>query len=181
MFVHLTYLVLSSATLSKWDILCSLFLIKNHHVVFVPSTTVDRISFCNHRNRKVVGGKHNVLLIYVDVRALDPSGVVLYNPFFWDIMYSTPAKWIPFCNHKNRKVVGGKHNVLVLYVNASAPNPSGVVICNPFKWDILWFISDWKSCYLCAYPISKTNFIPQPHEQKSCRRQTQCSNRLCES
>ena len=34
--------------------------------------------------------------------------------------------------------------------------------------------------YLCAYHISKTNFIPQLQEQKSGRRQTQCSNTLCE-
>ena len=41
------------------------------------------------------------------------------------------------------------------------------------------FISDQKSCYVCAYHISKTNFIPQLHGQKSCRRQTQCSSTLC--
>ena len=38
---------------------------------------------------------------------------------------------------------------------------------------------DQKSCYLCAYHISKANFILQPHDQKSCRRQTQCSSTLC--
>ena len=32
------------------------------------------------------------------------------------------SEWISFCNHRNRKVVGGKHNVLVPhYVNVSAP------------------------------------------------------------
>ena len=153
MLVHPTHLVLSSATLSfKWDILCS-FLIKNHHVVFLPSTTVNQISFSNHRNRKVVGGNHNVLVLYVDASVSNPSDVVLCNPFKWDISLSiliknhvvvfvpsTPAKWNSFCNHKNRKVVGGKHNVLVLYVDASAPNPSDIVLCNPFKWDILLFI-----------------------------------------
>ncbi|OEU06540.1 hypothetical protein FRACYDRAFT_254561 [Fragilariopsis cylindrus CCMP1102] len=30
-------------------------------------------------------------------------------------------------------MVGGKHNALVHYVDVSAPNPSGIVICNPFK------------------------------------------------
>ena len=35
-----------------------------------------------------------------------------------------------------------------------------------------------KSCYLCAFHISKISFITQPHEQKSCRRQTQCSSTL---
>ena len=38
---------------------------------------------------------------------------------------------------------------------------------------------DQKSSYLCAYLISKTNFFLQPHEQKMCRRLTQCSSILC--
>ena len=33
----------------------------------------------------------------------------------------------------------------------------------PFKWYILWFISDWNPCYFCACHKSKMNFIPQPH------------------
>ena len=64
----------------KQDIVCS-FLIKNHLAIFVPSTTVNQISFHNHRNRKVVGGKHNILPLYVDVSAPNPSGVVLCNTF----------------------------------------------------------------------------------------------------
>ena len=53
-------------------------------------------------------------------------------------------------------------------------------VTNCFKWDILLFIiSDPKSCCLCACHNSKTNFIPQPQEQKSGRRQTQCSSTLC--
>ena len=35
--------------------------------VFVPSTPAKSILFRNHRNRKVVGGNHNVLVLYVDV------------------------------------------------------------------------------------------------------------------
>ena len=35
---------------------------------------------------------------------------------------------------------------------------------------------DQKSCYFCACHKNKMNFIPQPHEQKSCRRQPQCSS-----
>ena len=77
------------------------------------------------------------------------SGVVLCNPFKWDILCSfliknlvifvraTTANWISFHNHRNRKVVGGKRNVLLHYVDVSAPDPSGVVLCNPFKWDIV--------------------------------------------
>ena len=53
---------------------------------------------------------------------------------------SPPAKWILFLNHRNRKVVGGKHNVLIHYLDICAPDPSSVVLCNLFIWDILWFI-----------------------------------------
>ena len=135
---------------SKWDILYS-FLIKNQVVVFVPSTPAKWISFHNQRKRKVVGGKHNVLVFYVNASASNPSGSIFCKPFKWDILYSfliknhvvvsvpfTPAKWIAFHNHRYRIVGGSKHNVLVLYVSASACNPSGVVFCNPFKWDILY-------------------------------------------
>ena len=116
----------------KWDILCS-FLIKNHLVVLVPSITVKWISFCNRSNRKVVGGKHNVLLLCVDANAPDPSGFVLCKPFKWDILCSflienlaiflpsiTTVNQISFRNHSNRKVVGGKHNVSLLYVDAKS-------------------------------------------------------------
>ena len=138
----------------KWDILCS-FLIKKHVVVCVPSTPAKWISFHNHMKRNVVGGKHNVLVLYVNASAPNLSGVVHCNPFKWDILCSfltkkhvvvcvpsTPAKWISFHNHKNRKVVGGKHNFLVPYLDICAPDPSGVVFCIPFIWDILLFISD---------------------------------------
>ena len=94
-------------------------------------------------------------------------------------MPSTTAKWISFPNHKNRKLVKGRNNVLVNYVNASAPNPSSAAHCNSFKWDILCFISDWKLCYFCVCNNSEMNFIPQPQEQKSCGRQTQCSSTIC--
>ena len=57
---------------------------------------------------------------------------------------STTAKWISFQNHRNRKVVRGKHNILVLYVNASAPDPSGVVLCNTLMRYFV-FIFDQKS------------------------------------
>ena len=63
----------------KWDILLFIILIENH-VIFVCATTANRISFHNHNKRKVVGGKHNVLVHYVDVSAPDPSGVVLCKP-----------------------------------------------------------------------------------------------------
>ena len=49
-----------------------------------------------------------------------------------------------------------------------------------FQMRYLVLISDQKSCcFLCACLKSKTNFIPQSHRQKSCRRQTQCYSTLC--
>jgi hypothetical protein len=50
-------------------------------IVCVLFTTVDCNLFNNHRNKKVVGGKHNVIVHYVDASAIDPEGVVLCNPF----------------------------------------------------------------------------------------------------
>ena len=38
-----------------------------------------------------------------------------------------------FLNNRNRKVVGGTHNVLVHYVDVSAPESSGIVLCNPVR------------------------------------------------
>ena len=38
-----------------------------------------------------------------------------------------------FNNHRNNKVVGGNYNVLVYYVDASAPDQEGAILCNPFK------------------------------------------------
>ena len=55
---------------------------------------------------------------------------------------SPPAKWILFLNHRNRKVVGGKHNVLIHYLDICAPDPSSVVLCGS-----LFIISDQKSNY----------------------------------
>ena len=143
----------------KWEILM-LMLIENH-VISVPSTPAKWISFRNHKNRKVVGGKNNVLVLYVDPSAPNPSGVVLWDHFIWSILYSfliknhvqkswfvfvpsTPAKWISFCNHKNRKVVGGKHNVLVHYVCGylvlSSETLSNEIFCCSFWLKIMLFL-----------------------------------------
>ena len=134
----------------KWDIL--LFILVENLVICVPTTTADCNLFNNHRNKKVVGGNYNVLVHYLDVFAPASSGVVLWNPFKWYILWfiliknlvvCVPAmisKWISFRNQRNKKVVGGNYNVLVHYADASAPDSEGVVCCNPFIWDILWFI-----------------------------------------
>ena len=137
---------------------------------FVCATTANQISFRNHRYRKVVGVEHNVVLLYADANAPDPSGVVLWNPFKWDILCSfllenlvifvcaTTANRISFRNHRNQKFVGGKHNVVLLYVDVSAPSPSGVVLYNPFKWDILCpFLVKNQPVILCL-PQRRTGF-----------------------
>ena len=155
MLVHQTHLVLWPAILSN-NIFCVHFWSKIKCFFVCLPQRRNEFLFLNHRNRKVVGGKHNVLVYYENASASNSEGVVLCSPFKWDILCSflienvvifvpsTTAKWISFRNHRNRKVVGGKHNVLVHYVDASAPNPSGVVLCNPFIWDILWFIYFWS-------------------------------------
>ena len=109
---------------------------------FVPAIIALWILFLNHTNRKVVGGKHNVLVHNVDVCAPDPTDVVLWNPVIWDILWfiliqnlvifvcATAVKQIWFLNHRNRKDVGGKHKILVQYVNVCAPDPSGNVLWN---------------------------------------------------
>ena len=79
MLVHLTYLVLSSATLSN-EVYCGSFLVKNL-VVCVPSTTADCNLSNNHRSKKVVGGNYNVLVDCTDVSVPDKKSVVLCNPF----------------------------------------------------------------------------------------------------
>jgi hypothetical protein len=78
--MHLTQLVLSSSTLIN-EIFCGSFLVKNL-VVFVRATiTAECILSLNHSNRKVVGGKHNVVDNYSDASATGPFGAVFCNPF----------------------------------------------------------------------------------------------------
>ena len=81
MFVHLTQKVLSLATLQK-EIFCGSSLFEKL-VVCVPTILAKQILFHNRMDKKVVGGKHNVLVYYVDVCAPDPSGVIHCNPFKW--------------------------------------------------------------------------------------------------
>ena len=50
----------------------------------------------------------------------------------------------------------------------------------PFQMRYFAVHSDRKSCCcFCAFLISKMNFIWRPQGQESCRRQTQCSSKLC--
>ena len=147
-----------------WDFLW-IITIKNH-IICVPKW----ILFLKHRNRKVVGGKHNVLVHCVNVCAPDLAGVVIWNSFTWYFFGSllsknlvifvraTTVKWILFLNHMYRKVVGGTHNVLVRYMDISAPNPSGVVVCNPFKWDVLCSFLIKNHVVFCV-PATKAKWI----------------------
>ena len=53
---------------------------------------------------------------------------------------STPAECTIIPQPKEQKVVGGNYNVLIQYVDTSAPSLEDAVLCNPFKYDILLFI-----------------------------------------
>ena len=116
--------------------------------------------------------------MFVHLTLLLLSYGTLSNEIFCGSFWSKVLLFVCAC--LKSVILFNNHNVLVYYVDVSASDLSGVVLWNPFKWDILWFISDQKSCYLCAYHISKTNFIPQPQEQKTCRRHIQWSSTLCE-
>ena len=139
MLVHLTQLVLSSATFSN-EIVCGSFLIKNP-VICVPTTLAKQILFHNPMNKKLVGGKHHVLIHYVEVCVPNLSDVLFSNPFIWDNLWfilvknpvicvpSTLAKQILFHNHRNKNLVGGKHHVLIHYAD-TAPNQKRVFLWN---------------------------------------------------
>ena len=131
----------------KWDIL--LFILIENHVICVPSTTTKWISFCNHGNRKLVGGKHSVLVLYVNASASNPSCFVLCKSFKWDILYSFLIKnhvvvFVPsttvncnlFNNNKNKIVVGGNCNMLVYPVHLVLPSAtlSNETVCVHFFW-----------------------------------------------
>ena len=93
MLVHPTHMVLSSATLSNEIFYC--LSLSENLVVCVPSTTAKQILFSNHRNRSVVGGKHNLLVYHLDASALNPYSDVLCNTFkysfviYWQLLRGT--------------------------------------------------------------------------------------------
>ena len=73
-------------------------------------------------------------------------GTLLYEIFSGSFLFknhvvfcvpTTKAKCILFFNHRKKKVVGGNQNVLVHSVDVCAPDPSGVVLCNPFSGSFL--------------------------------------------
>ena len=66
---------------------------------FVGATAVNQILFLNHRNRKVVGSKHNVLVHYVDVSAPDPSGPPPCSGIFLS-WFDEIDKSSLFCKHR---------------------------------------------------------------------------------
>ena len=90
---------------------------------------------------------------------------------------STTADCNSFNNHRNKKVVEGNYNVLVYYADASAPVLSNVVLWNPFKWDILWFILI-KNLVACVSTTLAKRIYSSTIWTKKCRRQTQCSSTL---
>ena len=86
------------------------------------------ILFLNHRNRKGVGGKHNVLVHWRNVSAPNATSLdillLISGQKSSVCVRASTAKRILFPSHRNRKVVVDTHNVLVHYVDDCAPNLS---------------------------------------------------------
>ena len=135
MFVHLTHLVLSSATLSN-EICCCSFLSKILLFICVPTTLAKQILFLNHMNRKGTE------------KMQEANSMFQYS--MWMFVHPT---------------------YLVLF----SATLSIEIFCGSFLSKILLFV-----CLPQQQNNSKTNFIPQPHEQKSGRRDKHCSSTLCE-
>ena len=129
---------------------------------------------------------------YVDVSAPDPSVVVLStisdeifccSENLVVFLPATKVKQSLFLNHRNRKVAGGKHNVLVYmwmlvhptYLMLSSATLSNDIFCCSL------FLFLIKNHVFCECNNRELNFIPQPHEKKRGRRNTQCSSILDES
>ena len=150
--------------------------VKNLVIICVPATKGKWILFLNHKDRKDVGGKHNALVHYVDASApthLVLSSATLSNEIFCGTFLiknlvicvpTTLAKRIFFHNHMYKKVVGGKHNVLVHYVDDCAPNLSGVVLYNIllfifFLIKILFFFPSTIAKWIAALKHQPTIYI----------------------
>ena len=146
---------------------------------FVGATTVKCLLFLNHRNRKVVGDKHNILVHCVNVCAHDPSSVFFCNLFKWDILWfiiSDHESSCYFCVCNNKQ--SGRRQTQcssTLCECLGTPDLSGVVLCNPCKWDILSFIiSDPESCCcLCAWRV------PAQRDSVLCNKGQSADRRFC--
>ena len=95
---------------------------------------------------------------------------------------TTKARWILFLNHRNRKMVGGKHNVLLHNVNACAHLTQLVLFSATLSNEIFCGSFLVQNHVVICVPTTsaKRIFFQQPHKQKSCGRQTECSSTLCE-
>ena len=101
----------------------------------------------------MVGGKHNVLvytmwmLVHLTHLVCLKSFQIRYFVFISDqkssfcfcAFHNSEMNFIP---HPQKKKSGRRQTQCsnTLYVDFSAPNLFVVVLCNTFKWDILWFI-----------------------------------------
>jgi hypothetical protein len=115
--VHPTYLVLSYGTLSN-EIFCGSFLIKNHAVVFacyrsemnfIPQPQEQESCGRQTQHSSMVFGclcNQPVWCCDILLFISDKKSCCYFLP-------ATEAKQILFLNHRNRKVVGGKHNIIV--------------------------------------------------------------------
>ena len=155
MFVHLNHLVLSYGTLSN-ERFCG----------FIPQPqdqkSCGRQTQCSNTLCECLCARpiwccpmEPFQMRYFVVHFLNKT-LVVFVP-------TTLAKQTLFLNHRSKNFIGCKDNAPIHHADASAPGTSGVVLCNPFKWDVLWFILI-KNLVLCVYNSSETNFIPQPQE-----------------
>ena len=75
-------------------------------------------------------------------------------------------------------MVGDKHNVLIHYVNVSAPDPAvltSATLSNEIFCGSLFLV---KNHVFCLCKSSEMNLIPQPKEEGRCKRQTHYSSTI---
>ncbi|OEU09744.1 hypothetical protein FRACYDRAFT_248001 [Fragilariopsis cylindrus CCMP1102] len=107
------------------------------------------------KNRKVVGGKHNVLVHYVNVCAPDPSGALSSATLV--VHFDQKSCYYLF--------VGGKINALLHYVDVCAPDPSGVLSSATLPYEIFCNSSLIENLVVCV-PSTTAKWIPIPQPQE---------------
>ena len=173
MLVHLNHLLLSSATLSG-GIFCGSFWSKN--LCYLCAYHIGRTHFipqpheqesCRRQTQCSSTLCESLCTWLIWWCPLQPCQMRYFVVHFdqksccFCAYRTTLAKHILFLNHRTKKVVGGKHNVLIHYADSSAPYPSAVVLCNTFKWDILLCVhihdKSLKMCAVCEPTLWDTS------------------------
>ena len=126
-WVMMLWLCVYSRCFFKWDVLLFISGQKSGCLCACIISTAKQILIINHRNRKVVGGTHNVLIHDVDDFLPNLSGVVHWNPFIWVLCWSflikilllffLPQQWNEF---QNIPISAGR---CLLHWNTNQPSP----------------------------------------------------------